>query len=34
MERLRKPDVVPPSLVLPTILVVRNTTRRLLANEA
>jgi len=29
MERLRKPDISAPSLVLPTTLVVRNTTRRL-----
>lgn len=33
MERLRKPHVVPPSLVLPTTLVVRNTTRRLTPAE-
>ncbi len=33
MERLRKPSVVPPSLVLPTTLVVRNTTRRLTPAE-
>jgi len=33
MERLRKPNVVAPSLVLPTTLVVRNTTRRLSVAE-
>jgi DNA-binding LacI/PurR family transcriptional regulator len=34
MERLRKPNIDPPSLVLPTTLVVRNSTRRLGADEA
>jgi DNA-binding LacI/PurR family transcriptional regulator len=34
MERLRKPSAEPHSLVLPTTLVVRNSTRRLLPNEA
>ena len=34
MERLRKPNVPVPSLVLPTTLVVRNTTRRLLPGQA
>jgi len=34
MERLRKPNVPVPSIVLPTTLVVRNTTRRLLPEEA
>ena len=33
MERLHKPNVVPPTLVLPTTLVVRNTTRRLTPAE-
>jgi len=33
MERLRKPAVEPPSLVLPTTLVVRNSTRRLSPEE-
>jgi DNA-binding LacI/PurR family transcriptional regulator len=33
MERLRKPVVDPPSLVLPTTLVVRNSTRRLSPEE-
>ena len=33
MERLRKPNVVAPSLVLPTTLVVRSTTRRLTSAE-
>ena len=33
MERLRKPNVVAPSLVLPTTLVVRSTTRRLTPAE-
>jgi len=33
MERLRKPHVEAPSLVLPTTLVVRNTTRRLTPAE-
>jgi LacI family repressor for deo operon, udp, cdd, tsx, nupC, and nupG len=33
MERLRKPAIVPPSLVLPTTLVVRNSTRRLTPEE-
>ena len=34
MERLRKPNVEPPSLVLPTTLVVRNSTRRITPQEA
>jgi DNA-binding LacI/PurR family transcriptional regulator len=34
MERLRKPNAEPHSLVLPTTLVVRNSTRRLSPNEA
>jgi DNA-binding LacI/PurR family transcriptional regulator len=34
MERLRKPNIEPPSLVLPTTLVVRNSTRRITAAEA
>jgi len=34
MERLRKPSAAPHSLVLPTTLVVRNSTRRLSPNEA
>lgn len=34
MERLRKPNVEPPTLVLPTTLVVRNSTRRINADEA
>ena len=34
MERLRKPTIEPPSLVLPTTLVVRNSTRRITAEEA
>jgi len=34
MERLRKPSAEPHSLVLPTTLVVRNSTRRLSPNEA
>jgi DNA-binding LacI/PurR family transcriptional regulator len=34
MERLRKPNIDPPSLVLPTTLVVRNSTRRLGSEEA
>ncbi len=34
MERLRKPNIEPPSLVLPTTLVVRNSTRRLTPEEA
>jgi DNA-binding LacI/PurR family transcriptional regulator len=34
MERLRKPSAEPQSLVLPTTLVVRNSTRRLSPNEA
>jgi len=34
IERLRKPNVPVPSSVLPTTLVVRNTTRRLLPGEA
>jgi DNA-binding LacI/PurR family transcriptional regulator len=33
MERLRKPAIDPPSLVLPTTLVVRNSTRRLTPEE-
>ncbi|CAB5073976.1 unannotated protein [freshwater metagenome] len=33
MERLRKPNIDAPSLVLPTTLVVRNTTRRLTVAE-
>jgi DNA-binding LacI/PurR family transcriptional regulator len=33
MERLRKPVADPPSLVLPTTLVVRNSTRRLNPEE-
>jgi len=33
MERLRKPVIDPPSLVLPTTLVVRNSTRRLTPEE-
>ena len=33
MERLRKPTIDPPSLVLPTTLVVRNSTRRLTPEE-
>jgi len=34
MERLRKPNIDPPSLVLPTTLVVRNSTRRISPEEA
>jgi LacI family repressor for deo operon, udp, cdd, tsx, nupC, and nupG len=34
MERLRKPNIDPPSLVLPTTLVVRNSTRRISPKEA
>jgi DNA-binding LacI/PurR family transcriptional regulator len=34
MERLRKPNIDPPSLVLPTTLVVRNSTRRIGPEEA
>lgn len=34
MERLRKPSAAPHSLVLPTTLVVRNSTRRLSPNDA
>jgi len=34
MERLRKPNIEPPSLVLPTTLVVRNSTRRITPQEA
>ena len=34
MERLRKPNIEPPSLILPTTLVVRNSTRRLTPAEA
>ncbi len=34
MERLRKPNIEPPSLILPTTLVVRNSTRRLAPHEA
>lgn len=33
MERIRKPQIQPPSLVLPTTLVVRNSTRRLTPEE-
>jgi LacI family transcriptional regulator, repressor for deo operon, udp, cdd, tsx, nupC, and nupG len=34
MERLRKPSTIPKSLVLPTTLVVRDSTRRLSLNKA
>jgi DNA-binding LacI/PurR family transcriptional regulator len=34
MERLRKPSAAPKSMILPTTLVVRNSTRRLSPNEA
>jgi DNA-binding LacI/PurR family transcriptional regulator len=34
MERLRKPNIDPPSLVLPTTLVVRNSTRRISPEES
>ncbi len=34
MERLKKPNIDPPSIVLPTTLVVRNSTRRLTSDEA
>ena len=34
MERLRKPSVAPKSMILPTTLVVRNSTRRLSPDEA
>jgi DNA-binding LacI/PurR family transcriptional regulator len=34
MERLRKPSAAPKSMILPTTLVVRNSTRRLSPHEA
>jgi len=34
MERLRTPSAIPKALVLPTTLVVRDSTRRLSPNEA